>query len=122
MTIWSKKETKLKKNVSSNHFQECTVKGFAMVFANLVKNNIAEKLQNSGFSVEVGTNLYGHQIFAQVGKRTLVFFCMEKRTLPKNGKHAHRHSQISSRQVAEAYLEERMDCYVWRALELVCLR
>lgn len=81
------------------------VKGFAMVYANIVKNDVAEKLQNSGFSVEVGTNLNGHQIFAQVGKRTLVFFCMEKRIL-SNGKHAHRHSQVSSRQVAEAYLEE----------------
>ena len=96
----------MKKNASDKHFQEVIVKGFAMVYANIVKNGIAETLQNSGFSVEVGTNLYGHQIFAQVGKRTLVFFCMEKRTLPKNGKHAHRHSQISFRQVAEAYLEE----------------
>ena len=81
------------------------VKGFAMVYANLVKNDVAEKLQSSDCSVEVGITLNGHQIFAQVGKRTLVFFCMEKRML-SNGKHAHRHSQISSRQVAEAYLEE----------------
>ena len=94
-----------KLNTPTEHSTECLVTGFAIVHTKIVNDNaLKDSLLKSGVALRLGVQMNGHEVFTQVGKNTLLFFCVVEHRLSKQWK-THKHFQVNSRQVAEAYLE-----------------